>query len=59
MPRSNHLLIIDPQNDFCDLPPAYLPADPLTGIPCAPAVPVAGAHAAMLRLARFLDAPAS
>ena len=25
MKRNLHLLIIDPQNDFCDLPPAYLP----------------------------------
>ncbi len=24
MRHTFHLLIIDPQNDFCDLPPAYL-----------------------------------
>lgn len=58
MPRSCHLLIIDPQNDFCDLPPAYLPTDPLTGAALAPALPVAGAHQDMLRLARFIDAAA-
>ena len=37
MPRSNHLLIIDPQNDFCDLPESYLPTDPVTGAAHAPA----------------------
>jgi nicotinamidase/pyrazinamidase len=35
------MLIIDPQNDFCDIPGA--------------ALPVAGAHADMLRLADFLS----
>lgn len=59
MPRSIHLLIIDPQNDFCDLPEAYLPTDPLTGDITRPALPVAGAHADMQRLARFIDATAS
>lgn len=59
MPRSSHLLIIDPQNDFCDLPQAYLPTDPLTGDRHAPALPVAGAHDDMQRLARFIDATAS
>jgi len=49
-----HLLVIDPQNDFCDLPASYLPADPITGQPLAPALPVAGAHADMLRLARLI-----
>src|SRR6202007_2565820 len=39
------LLIIDPQNDFCDVPASYRPADPLTGTAIAPALPVAGAHA--------------
>jgi nicotinamidase-related amidase len=55
MPRSNHLLIIDPQNDFCDLPESYLPTDPVTGAAHAPALPVAGAHADMQRLAHFID----
>jgi nicotinamidase/pyrazinamidase len=36
----NHLLIIDPQNDFCDIPGA--------------ALPVAGANDDMLRLAAFI-----
>jgi len=48
MPRTQ-LLIIDPQNDFCDLPP--VPAG-------APALPVAGAAADMQRLAGFIDAAA-
>jgi nicotinamidase/pyrazinamidase len=52
----NQLLIIDPQNDFCDLPPAWCPVDPLTGQPVAPALPVAGAHADMLRTAAFIRA---
>jgi nicotinamidase/pyrazinamidase len=45
------LLIIDPQNDFCDLPDAYRPRNPLTGLAEAPALAVAGAHADMQRLA--------
>lgn len=44
------LLIIDPQNDFCDLPPARCPPGN------APALPVAGAHADLQRLASFIDA---
>jgi nicotinamidase/pyrazinamidase len=47
---TTHLLIIDPQNDFCDLPPALCPAGE------APALPVAGAHADLQRLAAFIDA---
>ena len=58
MPRSIHLLIVDPQNDFCDLPETYRPLDPLTGLPVAPALPIAGAHADMQRLASFIDATA-
>jgi nicotinamidase/pyrazinamidase len=50
------LLIIDPQNDFCDLPPANCLVDPHTGQVLAPALPVRGAHADMQRLARFIDA---
>src|ERR1035437_5514357 len=51
-----HLVIIDPQNDFCDLPDDYRPA-----IPCSPgerqipALPVAGAHADMLRVASLIN----
>jgi nicotinamidase-related amidase len=44
-----HLLIIDPQNDFCDLP-----ADRVPGW-TTPALPVPGAHRDMLRLASWLD----
>ncbi|HSC78943.1 MAG TPA: cysteine hydrolase, partial [Chitinolyticbacter sp.] len=51
-----HLLIIDPQNDFCDLPTTFRPANPLAdGEQLAPALPVAGAHADMLRLAALID----
>lgn len=55
------LLVIDPQNDFCDIPDAELPADPAvaaTGTHKAlarPALPVAGADADMKRLAAFID----
>jgi nicotinamidase/pyrazinamidase len=49
---TTHLLIIDPQNDFCDLPPALCPPGE------APALPVAGAHADLQRLAAFIDAAA-
>ena len=48
MKRQLHLLVIDPQNDFCDLPPDYLPPG------AAPALAVPGAHADMLRLARLI-----
>jgi nicotinamidase-related amidase len=50
------LLIIDPQNDFCDLPAAWRPLDPLTGAVVAPALPVTGAHADMQRTAAFIRA---
>lgn len=43
------LLIIDPQNDFCNIPAASLAAGQ------APALPVTGAHQDMLRLAAFID----
>lgn len=49
------LLVIDAQNDFCDLPEAWCPADPATGARLAPALPVPGAHADMLRLAELID----
>jgi nicotinamidase/pyrazinamidase len=45
------LLIIDPQNDFCDWPAA---ADTPPG--ATPALPVAGAHADMQRTAALIDA---
>jgi nicotinamidase-related amidase len=50
-----HLLVIDPQNDFCDLPPEYLPVDAATGRARMPALPVPGAHADMLRLAQLIE----
>ena len=55
MKRHLHLLIIDPQNDFCDLPPAYLPVHPVTGAARTPALPVPGAHADMQRLANLIN----
>ncbi|HEY8879099.1 MAG TPA: cysteine hydrolase [Roseateles sp.] len=49
-----HLLLIDPQNDFCDLPPDWLPRSPVTGELVQPALPVAGAHADMERAAALV-----
>ncbi len=48
MPANTQLLIVDPQNDFCDLP-----AD---GPQRTPALPVAGADADMQRLAAWIEA---
>jgi nicotinamidase-related amidase len=59
MKRNIHLLVIDPQNDFCDLPPNYLPVDPITGTRQAPALPVTGAHGDMQRLAGLVRAGAA
>ena len=59
MTTSTHLLIIDPQNDFCDLPPSHCPPDPTAANPAArlaPALPVAGAHCDLLRLAALIRA---
>jgi len=51
-----HLLAIDPQNDFCDIPQDWQPANPLVlGERIAPALPVPGAHADMLRLSALID----
>ena len=52
MHATTHLLIIDPQNDFCDLPPAARPPGE------TPALPVAGADADMRRLGALIDAAA-
>ncbi|MGK6309806.1 cysteine hydrolase [Variovorax sp. DT-64] len=54
MKRSIQLLLIDPQNDFCDLPASWLATDGSTGAQLQPALPVAGAHADMLRLAGLI-----
>jgi nicotinamidase/pyrazinamidase len=54
MKRLSHLLVIDPQNDFCDLPADYLPTDAVTGATLRPSLPVAGAHADMLRVADLI-----
>ncbi len=56
MKQAIHLLVIDPQNDFCDVPAAWRPVDPLTGAAVAPALPVAGAHADMQRVAALIRA---
>ena len=56
MKANAQLLIIDPQNDFCDVPAAWHPSDPLTGAAIAPALPVAGAHADMQRTAALIRA---
>jgi len=45
----DHLLVIDPQNDFCDLPDHLAPAGR------KPSLPVAGAHADLVRLADWID----
>lgn len=48
MHPTTHLLIIDPQNDFCDLPEARCP------VGTVPALPVAGADSDMHRLAALI-----
>ena len=55
MKRNIQLLIIDPQNDFCDLPEGWRPVDPVNGARLDPALPVGGAHADMLRLAQLVQ----
>ena len=53
---NTHLVIIDPQNDFCDLPENYRPALPgASGARRAPALPVDGAHADMQRIAALIE----
>lgn len=56
MKNKIQLLVIDPQNDFCDLPEAWQGWDPVSGERLAPALPVQGAHADMLRLASLIRA---
>jgi nicotinamidase-related amidase len=51
-----HLLIIDPQNDFCDFAPETSDAGAESStIGMRPALPVPGAHQDMLRLAGFMQ----
>lgn len=47
------LVIIDPQNDFCDLPDSYRPQ--IAGVAMSPALPVAGSHADMQRVAALIE----
>lgn len=54
MRQRTQLLIIDPQNDFCDLPPDWRPSSAAAAAPFAPSLPVAGAHADMQRLAQWI-----
>ena len=54
-PRRVQLLVIDPQNDFCDLPAAWHAVDAATGRPLAPSLPVTGAHADLRRVAGLID----
>ena len=51
---SSHLLIIDPQNDFCDVPDSWWPRSPQDGKTTPPALPVPGAHADMQRVAQWI-----
>lgn len=55
MNRTLKLLLIDPQNSFCDLPPEYLPRRADGGVE-APTLAVPGAHADMQRVARLIQA---
>lgn len=59
MAYRTQLLVIDPQNDFCDLPTAWQATAPTTGMRIAPSLPVAGAHADMQRTAAFIRAHGS
>lgn len=59
MKRNIQLLLIDPQNDFCDLPADWRETDAATGAVRQPALPVAGAHADMLRLAGLIHGGAA
>ncbi len=52
MKRELQMLIIDPQNDFCDLPAHYLPN--INGVQQQAALPVSGAHQDMLRIAELI-----
>ncbi|MEN9354714.1 MAG: hypothetical protein RL318_2039 [Fibrobacterota bacterium] len=51
--NGTHLLVIDPQNDFCDIPQELHPVG-TEGRRTAPSLPVTGAHQDMLRLGAWL-----
>ena len=53
MNKNIQLLIIDPQNDFCDIPERELPVS--QGYRTKPALPVTGADADMKRLAKLIE----
>ena len=53
-----HLLIIDPQNDFCDLPQEWCPESP-TSERTVPSLAVPGAHRDLLRLAGWVERSAA
>lgn len=58
MTKKTHLLIIDPQNDFCDLPDSWLPVDAIDFrgyTKLKPGLPVTGAHYDMLRLSGVIQ----
>ena len=54
MKKNLHLLVIDPQNDFCDLPQTYLGYDSQKKEKLFPALAVPGAHADMQRVAQLI-----
>jgi len=49
------MLIIDPQNDFCDLPIGYSPGNPGDIGQFSPSLPVPGAHEDMVRVANIIS----
>lgn len=51
--QRTHLLVIDPQNDFCDLPESYRPELPQGGR-ATPSLPVSGSHRDLLRVAELV-----
>ena len=54
--QDTQLLIIDPQNDFCDLPADWCSRSAIAQQVIAPSLPVAGAHADMQRLSSWIAA---
>jgi nicotinamidase/pyrazinamidase len=53
MKKNIQLVIIDAQNDFCDLPEGYRPT--IQGVKYTPSLPVTGAHQDCLRIARLIN----